>query len=97
MVSHVCRHGSAAAPHLILTHYTELLDSKGIVLVRGDILQPIALDALNAVSLMSNCHEFYTNRGQKGAFVHAFNHRQQEFDYKKMLDSMAHDTSQLPL
>ena len=80
---------------MIVTHYTELLDSKGIVLVRGDILQPHALDAISAISLMSNCHEFYSNSGQKGNFVHQFNHRQQEFDFKKMLDSMGHDTSQL--
>lgn len=93
----MCRRGSSATPHLILTHYSELLDSKGIVLVRGDILQPHALDIISAVSLMSNCHEFYTNRDQKGAFVHAFNHRQAEFDYKRMLDSMGHDTSQLQI
>ena len=32
--------GSAAPPHLTLTHYTELKESKGIVLVRGDVLSP---------------------------------------------------------
>jgi ATP synthase F1 complex assembly factor 1 len=88
-------HGDTAQPHLVLTHYPELLESKGLVLVRGDILQPNALDAVSAVSLMSNCHEFYSDRGQKGAFVHAFNHRQAEFDLKRMLDSMGHDTSTL--
>ena len=89
------RHGDSAQPHLVLTHYPELLENKGLVLVRGDILQPNALDAVSAVSLMSNCHEFYSDRGRKGAFVHAFNHRQTEFDFKRMLDSMGHDTSQL--
>jgi len=89
------RHGDTAQPHLVVTHYPELLESKGVVLVRGDILQPNALDAISAVSLMSNCHEFYSDRGQKGNFVHAFNHRQTEFDLKRMLDSMGHDTSQL--
>lgn len=33
---------------------------------------------------------------QKHAFVHAFNHRQADFDFKRMLDSLGHDTSQLP-
>lgn len=40
-------------------------------------------------------HDFYTNE-QKYGFVHAFNHRQSEFDFKRMLDSLGHDTSQLP-
>lgn len=30
------------------------------------------------------------------SFVYNFNHRQADFDYKRMLDSMGHDTSQLP-
>lgn len=65
--------------------------------MRGDILQPHALDPLAAVSLMSNAHEFYADRGAKGGFVHAFNHAPAQFDLKKMLDSMGHDTSQLHL
>lgn len=40
-------------------------------------------------------HDFYTV-DQKYSFVHAFNHRQSEFDLKRMLDSLGHDTSQLP-
>jgi hypothetical protein len=40
-----CRHGSAAAPHFVATHYQELVGEKGIVLVRGDIIHP------NAVSI----------------------------------------------
>jgi len=71
------------------------MGSKGVVLVRGDIVQPHSLDALSAVSLMANCHEYYVDRGSKGHFVHAFNHRQAEFDFKKMLDSMGHATDQL--
>lgn len=35
-----CRMGSAAQPHMTLTHYSELKESKGIVLVRGDVLSP---------------------------------------------------------
>lgn len=89
------RHGSSAPPHLVVTHYTELLDSKGIVLVRGDIVQPRSLDMISAKSLISNCHEYYADRNAKGAFVHAFNHRPREFDFIKMLDSMGHTTAKL--
>ena len=34
----VCRVGTAARPHLMVTHYTELEQTKGLVLVRGDVL-----------------------------------------------------------
>lgn len=30
--------GSAASPYFTVTHYTDLMDSKGVVLVRGDIV-----------------------------------------------------------
>jgi len=75
----MCRYGPSAHPHLVVTHYPELLASKGIVLARGDIVQPHSLDALAATSLMANCHEFYVDRGAKSAFVNAFNHRQTDF------------------
>lgn len=91
------RNGSSSAPHFVLTHYTELINDKGIVLVRGDVLQPGSLDALQATSLLSHCHQFYTDlNGAKAGFVRAFNHRQNEFDFKRMLDSLGHDTSKLP-
>ena len=50
---------------------------------------------LQAQSLLKNLHDFYTD-GQKYGFVHSFNHAQSEFDFKRMLDSMGHDTSALP-
>lgn len=88
-----CRNGPAATPHFVLTHYTELLHNKGIALVRGDIVKPGALDIIQAMSLLSNCHEYYADRGgAKAGFLHCFNHRQSEFDFKKMLDSMGHTT-----
>ena len=35
-----CRLGADARPHLMVTHYTELEHTKGLVLVRGDVLSP---------------------------------------------------------
>ena len=37
------RHGSGAAPQVALTHYTELAEEKGVVLVRADVIQPNAV------------------------------------------------------
>lgn len=39
--------------------------------------------------------EFYTDPA-KHKFVHTFNHDQKSFDFKRMLDSLGHDTSDLP-
>lgn len=51
--------------------------------------------APQAEQLTRLLHDFYTV-DQKYSFVHAFNHRQSEFDLKRMLDSLGHDTAQLP-
>lgn len=48
-----------------------------------------------AQSLMKLLHDFYTEPTKYG-FVHAFNHAQSEFDFKRMLDMLGHDTSALP-
>lgn len=89
------RDGPAAPPHFMVTHYTELIDEKGIVLIRGDIVQPNAVSIVDAQALLRMVHQYYTDP-QKHAFVWAFNHNQSEFDFKRLLDSMGHDTSQLP-
>lgn len=86
--------GAGAMPALVLTHYTELMSDKHIVLVRGDIVDPTACSRGEAEQLTRQLHEFYT-QGKKYRFVHSFNHRQADFDMKKMLDSLQHDTSQL--
>ncbi len=89
------RHGSSATPHLVVSHYRELEHSHNVVLVRGDILQPHALDAIQASSLMHNAHEYFTDFGAKREFVHVFNKRPEQFDFKKLLDSMGHATDRL--
>lgn len=35
------RFGAGAPPHMTLTHYTEFADSKGLVLVRGDVINHV--------------------------------------------------------
>jgi ATP synthase F1 complex assembly factor 1 len=90
------KHGSGATPHLVVTHYRELEHSHKLVLVRGDILQPHALDAIQAASLMHNAHEYFTDFGAKREFVHTFNRHPERFDFKKLLDSMGHATDRIP-
>lgn len=50
-----CRLGSAAPPHLSLTHYTELKESKGIVLVRGDALSPHIVSVPEVIPYTACC------------------------------------------
>ena len=69
------QHGSSATPHMVVSHYRELEQSHNVVLVRGDILQPHALDPIQASSLMHNAHEYFTDFGAKREFVHVFNKR----------------------
>lgn len=38
-----CRQGPGATPFMTMTHYRELQSSHGLVLVRGDIIDPNAL------------------------------------------------------
>lgn len=50
---------------------------------------------VQAQTLMRLVHEFYIER-KKYDFVYAFNHAPSTFDFKRLLDSMGHDSSELP-
>lgn len=58
-------------------------------------LSPPFLFRFQASTLMRLTHEYYTDP-KKHQFVHSFNHSPSSFDFKRMLDSMGHDTSNLP-
>jgi hypothetical protein len=83
-------HGPAAAPHFTTTYYRELMESKGLVLVRGDITQPDALTVQQALDLMRHAHEFYGD-AERHELVHAFNHRPAEFDFARVLEELQLD------
>lgn len=40
LVALLCRLQDQAPPHLAITHYTELLDEKGLVLSKADAISP---------------------------------------------------------
>ena len=89
------RHGPSATPHFSLTYYRELEESKGLVLVRGDITQPDALTVEQAGALMRDVHDFYTDAARY-ALVHAFNHRPAEFDFARVLEALGHGGGAAP-
>lgn len=52
-------------PYLILTHYTDLSLSHGIVLMRGELTDNVALDQIKAQVLAVRMQLFYNNQVQK--------------------------------
>ncbi|KAJ9081433.1 hypothetical protein DSO57_1014730 [Entomophthora muscae] len=87
-------HGSQARPHLILTHYPELLDSKDIVLMRGDLGNDpsdfhgrIPLSLPDAKLLVYLFQQFYITGGpEKQKLVEVFNTAPSQFDHQKLLE-----------
>ena len=79
------RRGAAAQPHLVVSHYDELVDKKGIVLVRGELVTSTNLDVGEAARLVGHMHAFYTEpEGQ--AVVADFNRGAASFDFSAVLN-----------
>ncbi|KAI0230516.1 hypothetical protein L0F63_000459 [Massospora cicadina] len=83
--------GSQARPHLILTYYPELLETKGILLMRGELGNlpndrvPLSLE--DAKLMVYLFQQFYISGGpEKLRLVDTFNSAPNEFDYRKLLE-----------
>jgi ATP synthase F1 complex assembly factor 1 len=85
-------HGSFAKPLLILTHYTELGESKDLVLLRGELGDPSnerLLSPAQAQNLVYQLQLFYATGGpEKQALVEAFHNNPASFDYKSLIDGL---------
>ncbi|KAJ2804110.1 hypothetical protein H4R21_001770 [Coemansia helicoidea] len=80
-----------ARPYLTLTHYTDLMDSKGVVLMRGEIDTTTRhVDAHNAQYLALQMQQFYVTGGpEKRRLLELFNQKPAEFDYRALVDAAA--------
>ncbi|KAL8292234.1 hypothetical protein RQP46_001700 [Phenoliferia psychrophenolica] len=85
---------SFAQPYLILTHYTDLSTSHGVVLMRGEISDNVALNALDAHVLSVRLQLFYHQKEGMEAGVQekarrelleCFHERPEEFDVEKLV------------
>jgi len=77
------RRGSASQPHLTLTHYTDLADTKELVLQRGEVSSP-ELSVAEARTLAKRVEEFYSEpEGQR--LVAAFNSGSSDFAFSEVL------------
>lgn len=84
-------------PFMSLVYYSELADSKGVVLCRGDVLaRPTAGEALTcaeAARLMHLVLAYYT-RPECYQHVHAMNHAPDSFLFDQMVQqALALETS----
>ena len=75
---------TAAGAHLVVTHYDELRESKGLVLVRGELLLTTELMPPEASTLVERLHSFYTTPdGQH--LVSSFNRGAVDFTFDAVL------------
>ncbi|KAK1938426.1 hypothetical protein X943_001100 [Babesia divergens] len=71
-----------SAPYFVLTFFDELLPQKGIVLLRGDIVNPKDVSKSNAKMLLGLTVKFYTDLNLYN-WVECFNHRSRNFDFEE--------------
>ncbi|KAJ2661500.1 hypothetical protein IWW48_002367 [Coemansia sp. RSA 1200] len=79
-----------ARPLLTLTHYTDLADSKGLVLMRGELegRSNALLDSQNAQYLALQLQQFYVTGGpEKRALLERFNQKPESFDYNELVQA----------
>lgn len=79
--------GSEAAPYFTVTHFTELVPTKSLVLVRGDIVFTRKLSDDEADTLLKTAHSFYIN-DERYRKVRKFNKDSREFDFEEVLQEL---------
>lgn len=69
-------HGSYAQPHTTVTHYLDLVDEKGLVLMHGQVMPDRGVSATEASWLVSYVQRFYDfggeGSGRKGELLRMF-------------------------
>ncbi|MCO5606599.1 hypothetical protein L7F22_060787 [Adiantum nelumboides] len=80
------RRGTNASPYLTVAHYTELADSKGLVLVRGDIVFPSKLNDIQVCWDKTNgvSHSFFLH-DSRFSLVEQFNEDSADFEFQDVL------------
>ena len=75
--------GPAAPAHAVVTHYDDLADEKGVVLVRTDLVSPHVLSPAEARQAVATLHALYLDEAGH-AFIRAFNHAPAGFDWEAL-------------
>jgi hypothetical protein len=83
------RFGPGAPPHMAIMHYAELADDKGIVLLRGDVVNDAVISLAEARTLLQLVRAFYTDPAAH-RLVYKFNHESDKFDFNELLAQLGH-------
>ncbi|BFY99627.1 hypothetical protein BsWGS_02667 [Bradybaena similaris] len=75
-----------APPCLTLTHYTDLMEDKGIVLMNGQYDEKVLKQQL-ALSLVQQMSIFYGRNSKFYNLVHRFNYEPHNFQYQELIDA----------
>ncbi|KAF8957078.1 hypothetical protein BGZ46_002264 [Entomortierella lignicola] len=80
-------HGENARPFLTLTHYPELIDSKGIVLMNGSVsTNPRVLSLDQAQILTFGLQQYYvSDHKEKLNLLHNFHKNPSQFSHEKLI------------
>ncbi|KAH7438330.1 hypothetical protein KP509_04G010300 [Ceratopteris richardii] len=79
--------GTNASPYMTVAHYTELSESKGLVLVRGDIVFPGKLTDTQARRLIELSHSFFL-QDSRFKLMEQFNKESAEFEFEDVLKEL---------
>lgn len=79
--------GTQAAPYFTVTYYKEFAETKGVVLIRGDIVFTSQLSDSDARWLLETIHSFYMN-DTRYKLVERFNRETRDFEFKDVLSSL---------
>lgn len=79
--------GTQAAPYLTSTYYTELAETKDLVLIRGDVVFASKLTDEEAKWLMETTQSFYLN-DTRYKLVERFNKQTHDFEFKDVLQAL---------
>eukprot|EP00850_Spirogloea_muscicola_P012476 SM000081S22610 [mRNA] locus=s81:4969:11336:+ [translate_table: standard] len=76
--------GPQATPYMTVSHYKDLADTKGLVLVRGDVVLPSKLNDDEAKALLKDAHAFFLE-DNKYRHVTTFNKASADFKFEEVL------------
>jgi len=80
-------HGENARPYLTLTHYPELIDDKGIVLMNGAVTtNPKVLTVDQAQILTFGLQQYYvSDHPEKVSLLHDFHKNPEKFSHERLI------------
>ena len=74
---------------MTVTVYSELVENKGLALLRGDIVSDTIVSPAEGRLLQELLRAFYTS-DEDYKMVHAFNHTPASFDFTTLLKKLGH-------